>query len=335
MKYSLPVLYFFFSVSIVFSQATNGGYSTSFLQREVSSRVAGLGGAYTAISNDPNGLFYNPGALQVQDDFYHISSTFAFLEFGRLHTTLAATKKISEDFSVGFSVNNLSGTEFTSRTPVGDPLGVLSENQIAIATTLGYQVGDVGLGITTKYINRNLSGSFLSGNGFAIDLGTKVQLIDDYSIGFSLLNIGGKMSWNEFDDIELIPYTVRAGVAKKFSLGEEDIYSEVNSKFSIPERYVLTTLDFSLSQFDTIPRVMLGAEIVPISLVTIRCGMTILGNDNGSFGVLPLTTLGGGISIRPPISNEIPVNFEIEYSIAKDHISRGRMGHFFSVNLLF
>ncbi len=335
MKYSLPVLLFFFSVINVYSQATNGGYSTSFLQREVSSRVAGLGGAFTAIADDPNGLFYNPGGLSVIDDFYHISTTFAVLEFGRVHSTLAATKKLSNDFSIGLTINNLAGTEFTSRNPLGDPTGMLSENQIAIGASVGYKVGDVSLGASTKYLNRNLSGTALSGNGFALDFGTKIQLIDDYTIGFALQNIGGKMSWNEFNDIELIPYTIRAGVAKKFILGEEDVYSEVHPKFTLPERYVLTTVDFSLTQFDTIPRVVIGAEIVPLSLITVRCGFTILGNDNGSFGILPLTTLGGGISIRPPISNEFPVNLELEYSIAKDHISRGRMGHFFSVNLLF
>lgn len=335
MKYSLPVLLFFFSVINVYSQATNGGYSTSFLQREVSSRVAGLGGAFTAIADDPNGLFYNPGGLSVIDDFYHISTTFAVLEFGRVHSTLAATKKLSNDFSIGLTINNLAGTEFTSRNPLGDPSGMLSENQIAIGASVGYKVGDVSLGATTKYLNRNLSGTALSGNGFALDFGTRIQLIDDYTIGFALQNIGGKMSWNEFNDIELIPYTIRAGVAKKFILGEEDVYSEVHPKFTLPERYVLTTVDFSLTQFDTIPRVVVGAEIVPLSLITVRCGLTILGNDNGSFGLLPLTTLGGGISIRPPISNEFPVNLELEYSIAKDHISRGRMGHFFSVNLLF
>lgn len=335
MKYLLPILLFFFSVISVYTQATNGGYSTSFLQREVSSRVAGLGGAFTAIADDPNGLFYNPGGLDVHDDFYHISTTFAVLEFGRIHSTLATTKKLSNDFSVGLTFNNLAGTEFTSRNPVGDLTGMLTENQIAIGASIGYTVGDVSLGATTKYLNRNLSGTSLSGNGFALDFGTKIQLIDNYTIGFALQNIGGKMSWNEFNDVELIPYTIRAGVAKKFSLGEEDIYSEVHPKFSLPERYVLTTIDFSLTQFDTIPRIVIGAEIVPLSLVTVRCGFTILGNDNGSFGIFPLTTLGGGVSIRPPISNEFPVNLELEYSIAKDHISRGRMGHFFSVNLLF
>jgi len=335
MNYSFTLVFFFLTTSFLLSQATNGGYSTSFLAREVSSRVAGLGGAYTAIADDPNGLFYNPGALRVEDDFYHVSTTFAFLEFGRLHTTLATTKRISDEFSFGFAINNLSGTEFISRNSIGDPLGTLSENQLAFSSSLGYQVGDVGLGVTVKYLNRNLTGTSLNGNGFALDFGTKVRLVDDYSVGVSLQNVGGKMSWNEFNDVELIPYTIRTGVSKKFYLGEDDLYAEVNPKFDIKERYVLTTIDFSLTQFDTVPRIVLAAEIVPLSLVTIRCGMTILGNDKGSFGVLPLTTLGGGISIRPPITNEFPVNLEIEYSIAKDHISRGRMGHFFSINLLF
>jgi len=65
MKYKLLKILIILCIVIHFEIFGDWNHYHDFL---IGERAAAMGGAYTAISNDPTGLFYNPGGIVFSND---------------------------------------------------------------------------------------------------------------------------------------------------------------------------------------------------------------------------------------------------------------------------
>ena len=188
-----------------------------------------------------------------------------------------------------------------------------------------------------KYLSHNLQGYAFGADGFAMDIGTKFNIMDLFSFGMSVQNFVGMMFWNKgTGEDDILPFTLRAGAAFEYGLNDDEyvtrstVSGELESVYVEATRYVLVSLDAVLTQYEEGPSVVLGVEAVPHEVIAFRAGLGIMGDYLGAWKLFPMTIWGGGVSVRPDIE-EIPFQFHVDYSVASDYLSVNGISHHLSI----
>ncbi|MCW5883481.1 MAG: PorV/PorQ family protein [Candidatus Kapabacteria bacterium] len=317
---------------------SDGGFSEVWLSRNIGARPIAMGGVYSAIVNEPSGIFYNPAGTAFMPNAPTFNTSVSSIGLGRTHASLAWAQEILPHFGVGAGVNNLYSGSFTGRNVQGTPTRDLNNNHISAMVSGAYRLEYFSMGASVKYINNSLNGANISANGFAMDLGVKLNVLDLFSFGLAMNNLFGSMNWNTASSpTEEIPFTIRTGVAAEFGLNEETIMSRtsITGEEELvtlpPTRYILLGLDAVMNQFDATPSFIIGAEIVPHEFIAIRGGIAVYGSDMGDAKFLPMNYWGGGLSFRPPL--DMDFNIHIDYSISNEFMTNDRIAH--HVSLIF
>lgn len=332
-------------VSPLKSQTTGGGYAEAYLLRDVGSRATAMSGAFTAISNDPYAIFYNPAGLGFISSRPVVDMYVSSLGYGRTHTAMAWGAKINDNFGLGIGLNSMFSGSFMSRNEMGTPLGENAAFQYDLCAGAAYNLEFASMGVALKYLTNNLRGSETYGNGVAIDVGTKFNIMDLFSFGMSVQNLAGQMFWNTKNSaIEEIPWTVRTGLAVEYGLNEKQYTSrstadgEVETVNEPATRYVLIGLDAVLRQHDVAPTFVLGVEAAAHEMIVFRGGMAVYGNKLGTPKLFPMTQWGGGVSFRPELNNvfgDLPFKTHIDYSVSNEYISQSGIVHSLSLQFEF
>lgn len=241
---TLFVVTFLYSTQI--SKAQAGGSSVPFLLISPDARMSGMGEVGTAIADDINAVFWNPGGLAFLDYFPKVNQ---FDEY----ENLVPYRQVALSFSpwlpqfnadlfysygtIGQYFDDLQGTvafnftfmnlgEFTRTNIKGDIEGKFISNEFAVGISYGTIVApDLGVGFQLKYIRSALDPkvdqSGESGVGFSggFDFGAlwKPQdlpyIEDRLSLGINLKNIGPKLTYKR--DSDPLPTTLNFGAAVK------------------------------------------------------------------------------------------------------------------------
>jgi hypothetical protein len=327
------------------AQSAGGGYAESYMLRDVGARAISMGGAYTAISNEPMTIFYNPAGLGFMEAVPVINTCNSFLEFNRTHSTIAWSQSFEglENFGFGFGINNYTSGAFMARNIKGDPIGEMTDWGYALNAAAAYRLEFASLGVAVKYLSNTLQGSGTSANGFAVDIGTKFNIMDLFSVGVCIQNISGMMFWNtKTAPADLIPYTIRTGVAMEFGLNEESyttrstVSGEMESYFVPATKYVLLSLDAVLTQYENAPSLQMGIEVVPHEYVAFRGGLSLAGDNLNKYEFFPMNKWGAGVSVRPPFEEyniDLPFHTNIDYSVSADNMAKSKIAH--HISLLF
>lgn len=332
------------SFTSVYSQENNGGYAESYLLRNIGARATSMGGAYTAIANEPSAIFYNPAGIAFLPAKPMLMASVSNLGLGRTHSTLAYAQTLNEEIGFGIALNSLNSQEFAQRDLQGYKIGNLQDWQYSLHLAAAYRKESVSVGASLKYLNHSLIGSNIYATGAALDLGTKFDVLDLFTFGASVQNIGSIMTWNQYDFegavSELLPYNVRTGIATEFGLNDDYYVSRSKEDGSIrqvyvpPTRYILVSLDAVMYQYDKNPSFVLGVEAVPYEMIALRGGITLYGQNEGKVGFLPMNYWSGGFSIKPTFDN-LPMKFNIDYSINKEFLSASGLTHNISIIMEF
>lgn len=322
--------------SLVFSQQINGGYGFSYLQREVGTRAASMGGAYTAIVNEPMGLFYNPAGVAFLPDESTVTSSVKNLDLGRAHANLAWGETINEHIGIAFGINSFNSGVFQGTDVRGNQTNSLQDWQYSFNMAAAYMQDNVSVGMAVKYLKQNLFGSDINSQGVSLDIGTRFDIFDLLSVGMSVQNLASMQFNREFDEepaiLEALPWSVRAGVAMEFGLNERYISrrspdtGRLEEIYMPPTEYILVSIDAVQYQFDANPQFMLGLEAVPDERFAIRGGFTFLGFDDTEYQVFPMTNWGAGLSFRP-IFDFMPFGLVLDYSVAREFIAETGISH--------
>lgn len=326
------------NISIIdsFAQSSSGGYSEAWLSRNIGARPIAMGGVYSAIVNEPSGIFYNPAGAAFMPNAPTFNTSISTIGLGRTLASLAWAQEILPQFGVGAGINSMYSSSFTGRNVMGDPTRDLNNNQISATLVASYRLESFSMGAAVKYINNSLNGANISASGVAFDLGVKLNVLDLFSFGMAMNNFGGSMKWNTLSNVsEEIPFTFRAGIATEFGINDETIVTrtsitgEEESVYIPPSRYFLVGLDAVMNQFDKTPSLIIGTEVVPHELIAVRGGVSIYGDSNGEAQFLPMNYWGAGLSIRPPL--DLDFNIHIDYSISNEFLVVGNISHHVSV----
>jgi len=343
-KYIKLLLFVVITTSTIFpfisySQSDGGGYSSSYLQRNVGARAIGMAGAYTAKVNEPSGLFYNPAGVGYLEQIPVVNSSISVLGLGRVQSSLSWAQEVSPSFGMGASFNSYYGGSFTARDVLGKAIGTMDDFQYSLMVAGAYRIEFMSMGAGIKYLGSSLGSSELSAGGVSLDLGTKFDVFDLFSFGLSVQNVSGMLFWNnDLNSRDDIPYTIRAGVAFEYGLNDEQYTtrSTVTGEeelVNIPaSRYVLFDADIVYTQYVTSPELVVGVEAALHELIAFRGGISVYGDKFGEAQFFPMNHWGGGISLRPDLQG-LPFKMNLDYSIANEYLLNNGIAH--HITLLF
>jgi len=181
--------------SSLLAQDKVGTIAANFLNVPVGAKAISMGGAFTAISDDPTALFWNPGAMartNTSDVYTTITNYFVDSK----HTWFGAQYMLTPNDALGISLNSLNYGDWEPVTTVEQPDGTgeyWQASDLAIGVSYARSMTDrFSIGGTVKYINQTIYNE--SASTVAIDLGLLfITQFNGLQIGASIRNFGGSM----------------------------------------------------------------------------------------------------------------------------------------------
>ena len=186
-----------------------GGTTASFLKLGSGARATGLGGAFTAVSDDLNALSYNPAGLASLKKSA-IGFTRAEMVEGVSYNFLGYSRPVAKG-TIGLGVNYLSQSSIEGRGANREVTGKFGASDTAINLAYGRALtARSGFGVNFKYIASHISDE--SANGWAVDAGWQYKApVKGLNLGVAVQNIGPKMKF--MDEGSSLPLTAKAGMS--------------------------------------------------------------------------------------------------------------------------
>ncbi|MCK5147231.1 PorV/PorQ family protein [bacterium] len=267
------------------AQSEDGGQAGAFLRNGVSSRALSMGGAFTALADDPSAGYWNPAGLGLLQ-FPELIGTYSILSLDRKYNYFSFAMPVKNYGSIGISWINLGVGGIEGRDILGSITNTLSNSESAYYFSYGYQLeSELSVGFSFKYLQHTLAG--FQSTGYGMDFGLLYTLSPQLRLGATVQDISSNINWNTPNKTqEKFPRTIKAGLCY--------------SPFKNNTRF---TLDYAIIQ-NMGGHVMAGMEMELFSNIGVRAGY-----DGNRF-------VGGGY-FYAPINSFV---FEVDYSIGKDII---------------
>lgn len=186
--------------------------TASYLEIGVGARGLAMGSAYTALADDANAVYWNPGALAGLKA-REASASHAELGQGIRHDFLAYAHPTRHGTFAG-GVTYLSHSELSGRDALGRPTGDFSASDAAVAFAFGRDLGFVSAGASVKYLHSEIAGA--QARGAALDLGLR-RAFGALALGAALRNIGPGLKYDTVRDE--LPLRAALGAAYAFPGG--------------------------------------------------------------------------------------------------------------------
>lgn len=213
-----------------------------FLVKGVSARPAAMGGAYVAVSDKADSVYWNPAGLALleignaqavhsnQNDF---DITTDMITFGMP----VVDKKWG--FGAGLFYSSIGGIEYVPAAARPVVLNTFDETELGLLVGFGYKVReDISVGASLKYMNLKFMG--FNGSGYGLDIAGLYMPTKNISLGINLQNFLS----NDLGSDNL-PFNAKLGGAfttndKKFKVAA-DIDTNVNDDavFHIGAEYMV------------------------------------------------------------------------------------------------
>lgn len=240
MKYvSLLLLMLLMPVAILGS----GTKGAAFLKIPTGSRAIALGEAYTALGNDVNCTYWNPGGLVFsRNKELLLMRSFWFL--GTSYNHFAISLPSAGYGAFGLSVSYLGYGDFDGYDEHYQPLSSFSAYDMNVAVSYSQIITDAfSLGITIKYIMEKIEET--SGKAFAVDIGARYhKQRAPFSLGFSARNLGTTMKLESEGYSLPMEFTLGAALhLNQFTLPADIGYSTDDGiEFSAGAEYMLASI---------------------------------------------------------------------------------------------
>ena len=254
MKIKILILTIFslFIAGAFTSVAAGGSTGLAFLKIGAGARATAMGEAFTAVSDDASGLFWNPaGTAWMKSRQAHFTHSNWIQDITNEMASAVFPSKIGA-IGISAALTNVGGIE--QRTIASaEPLGEVSAHDVAFGVTYGRMFGKkLSIGVGARFLNEKIY--LQDANGYSLDMGVRYRLLRGLFAGAVIQNVGS-MSELSAETIKL-PTTVRAGVAYRFVLSGITV---------VVASDVVKFLDGN-------DHINLGAEIRPIKLLALRFG---------------------------------------------------------------
>lgn len=281
---------------IGYAQAASG-QPGAFLRLGVGARALSLGGAFTALADDPSAGFWNAAGLS-QIDQLQFSAAYSDLALGRTYNYAGAAVPFGRSSSLGLSWINLSVSGIEGRSGNSEtPDFLFGTSEHALLLTYARRVNSMfSLGTSVKMIYQQLYESDAMGVGF--DFSMLLRPTNNLQLGLSIQDIGTTTRWNS-GLTERFPLTYRAGLAI----------------FPTPQ------LALAVDAYQTRggqAGFAVGAEYRTLNILPVRIGYTEQGIVGGAGLIVPLQA----------------IDLHLDYAYGRDQII-GDESHKFSLGVSF
>ncbi|MEK7381681.1 MAG: PorV/PorQ family protein [Elusimicrobiota bacterium] len=197
---------------VLASQGSWAAETASFLDIGVGARALGMGGAYTALADDANSLYWNPSGLAKLDKREFTASHAELFESTRLDFLAYAHPTSQGTFAAGLTY--LSQNKIDGRDNLGRRTAGFDASDAALSLGYARKLEMADLGATFKYLRSHIGSS--EAQGAAVDLGAK-RAFDRVSVGAALRNLGPGLKFQ--DQRNDLPLRLAVGAAYKFAGG--------------------------------------------------------------------------------------------------------------------
>ncbi len=271
--------------SLNFSSA--GGVGTTgaqFLKIDSAARPMGMGGAFSAVVDDANAVFYNPAGI-ARLEKRELTGTylkyFQAVNYGSFASVIPLNKSV-----LGIGINYLGVTDMEKRgvTDIDDPDGTKAVNTF----------GAMDTAISLAYAKKNGVPSVIEGLDVGANMRFIYQTIDEESAFSVMLDAGVYYPINE--KISLALNVQNVGLAVKFKDESDPLPLNLKAGAAYrPLNGLTVACDINEYIIDNLLYVSLGAEYWLKNIVGFRAGYKY-GYDTDSLG--SNVGLAGGMGLR-------------------------------------
>ncbi|MCI0706886.1 MAG: type IX secretion system protein PorQ [Ignavibacteriae bacterium] len=208
MKRFLSIVFLACSILVPTKLLAQGTYD--FLRNDVSARAAALNGSFVSMTDDPNVLFYNPGALP---SLTRPKASLSFLKhlLDVNAGSLSYVQEVEGIGTVGGGIIYINYGTFTETDQSSNILGEFSAGELAAVAGVGIQVDEqTSVGANIKGIYSSIAEA--RSLGLAVDLGVIYTIPEErLTLGLSVLNLGTQIN-RYAGTSEPLPLDIKIGV---------------------------------------------------------------------------------------------------------------------------
>ena len=200
------------SFSLTFAGEGEGGYAGEFLRMGVGARALAMGGAFTAIADDPTATYWNPAGLaQLRNP--QVGAMYSIMSLNRSHNFTSFVQPTGSTGTFGLGWINFGVDKIDGRDSDGNPTGNFGDSQTAFILSYGRTLStNLSAGGSLKFLYHSLAGRRASGLGW--DIGALMKISETISVGAVVQDIASSITWDtDSEHKETFPVNVRAGVA--------------------------------------------------------------------------------------------------------------------------
>lgn len=204
-----------FNISLFAIDENSGTTGFAFMKTAFGARSSAMGRAYTGLSDDLEGVYYNPaGLMQLKN--LQFNATYVSYFDGVNCGNVAVFRQINQRINGAIFAQFLSATEDkTLMDEMGNYAGTngtFGVFNLVAGVSLAYRFSSIiDLGINLKYISESIDGNGAS--AYAFDVAILHQTTNPrLKIGASIKNLGSQLDYytdNEYD--EGLPTSVNVG----------------------------------------------------------------------------------------------------------------------------
>ncbi len=260
-------------IALLLSSPAFGAETASFLNIGVGARGLGMGGAYTALADDANALYWNPAGLAKLEKREFTASHAEMFASTRLDFLAYAHPTSQGTFAAGLTY--LSQGKIDGRDASGRQTAGYDASDAAMSAGYARKFDRAELGASFKYIRSHIGST--EAQTVAADVGAK-RAMGNLVLAAALRNLGPGLNFQ--DERNDLPLRLALGAAYKFAGGHAAAAELVNGPRG-------TGTDVSL-----------GGEYQAFKSVFLRAGYTTQTAITGGSGFDAARGLTFGLGLR-------------------------------------